>query len=170
MRVSWASQEERRDGSVLCGQSMKDKTWCHRGGASLELWTMSTGNCFGLKRKLIRNSPGLCLLQKVRLAGIYQERTSNGNVRDSLGPGRSQVSLALNVVLLPVRRTALASPAVAGCHGAAKRIDRKRGRKKRLQRRGDTESPFVGREMFPAVGVYLIIAVLSAILQENIKK
>lgn len=73
MRVSWASQEERRDGSVLCGQSMKDKTWCHRGGASLELWTMSTGNCFGLKRKLIRNSPGLCLLQKVRLAGIYQE-------------------------------------------------------------------------------------------------
>lgn len=88
----------------------------------------------------------------------------------SPGPGRSQVSLALDLVLLPVRRTALASPAVAGCQRAAKRMKRKRRRKKRLQGRGDTESPFVGRETFPAVGVCLIIAELSAVVKETIKK
>ena len=47
---------------------------------------------------------------------------------------------------------------------------KKERKKAKAAERGGTEPPSVGREVFQAVRVDLIIAELSAVLQENINK
>ena len=135
--------------------------------------------CFSLKKKLKRSLPGRCLLQKVRLAGIYPERTSNGNVRDEQWErqGRAMgTSGAAWDQASPVSLALIWCSFRSGgwCGPAQRRLSvpvRPGGaREREAAERGDAEPPSVGRQVFQAVSVCVITAELSTVLQENIKK